>query len=405
MPARTKPVTHLGPGSEPVGYHQLHPDPGINFQCNRFLQWIGPAALAEIGSAARAAGSYADWVTAFEGLATRARAGERGLAAAYYDRAAEFFLPPGDPRRGPARARFLDGIRSAYDLWPVPVRYDGATLPAYDLAPPGKALGTVVMTGGFDEYVEEGFPALTALAQAGYRVIAFDGPGQGGALEDSGLPLTAAWERPVGAVLDHFGLDDVTLIGVSLGGGLAIRAAAFEPRVRRVIALDVLDDFLECLGRQAGPGATAALRVALGARARPLVNLAASVAAARKPLAAWGIRQGMHVTAARTAYDFFLAAGALTTRSVSARVTADVLLLAGAADHYVPRHQLYRQARALTQARSVTTRLFTAAEQAHNHCQIGNMGAALRTGLAWLQSLEPARWAPPPGPGAPDRAE
>ncbi|WP_236982418.1 MULTISPECIES: hypothetical protein [Mycobacterium] len=66
---------------------------------------------------------------------------------------------------------------------------------------------------------------------------------------------------------------------------------------------------------------------------------------------------------------------------------ADTLLLAGADDHYVPLHQLQRQAANLTSARSpVTTRLFTAAEQAGNHCQIGNIGACVSEILAWVDS-------------------
>ena len=48
------------------------------------------------------------------------------------------------------------------------------------------------------------------------------------------------------------------------------------------------------------------------------------------------------------------------TRDVSSLLTQDVLLCAGAEDHFVPLHQLYDQARWLTQARSVTTRIFTA---------------------------------------------
>ncbi|WP_433466606.1 alpha/beta fold hydrolase [Spirillospora sp. CA-128828] len=383
------PVIEYEPGSTPVGYHRLHPDVGINFQCNRFLQLIGPDALAEIRTAASAIGTYAEWIETFLALAARAREEQRILAGAYYDRAAEFFMRPGDARRAPARARFLRDIRALYGVTPVNVPYGDAAFPAYDLAPDGPPRGTIVVTGGFDEYVEEGLPLLAATRRAGYRVIAFDGPGQGGALEDARLPLTPAWEEPVGALLDHFEVTDVTLIGISLGGGLAIRAAAFDDRVRRVVAADVLDDFLECLARQAVPGAAPALRVLLAARARPLVNLAARLAAARKPLADWGLRQGMHVTATSTPYGFFQAARALTTRSVSARVTADVLLLAGTDDHYVPSHQLHRQAAALTRARSVSTRTFTAAEQAHNHCQIGNLGAALRAVLTWLDSLAP----------------
>jgi pimeloyl-ACP methyl ester carboxylesterase len=65
--------------------------------------------------------------------------------------------------------------------------------------------------------------------------------------------------------------------------------------------------------------------------------------------------------------------------------TADVLLLAGADDHYVPLKQLRRQAANLTRARSVSTRTFTAAEQAGNHCQVGNIGAAVRVIEGWLE--------------------
>jgi hypothetical protein len=62
-----------------------------------------------------------------------------------------------------------------------------------------------------------------------------------------------------------------------------------------------------------------------------------------------------------------------------------VLLLAGADDHYVPLKQLRRQAARLVRARSVMTRTFTAAEQASNHCQVGNIGGAVRVIQAWLK--------------------
>jgi hypothetical protein len=74
----------------------------------------------------------------------------------------------------------------------------------------------------------------------------------------------------------------------------------------------------------------------------------------------------------------------MSTRKISHLVRADVLLLAGADDHYVPLKQLGRQAANLANARSVTTRIFTAAEQASNHCQLGNIGAATRVMEAWL---------------------
>jgi pimeloyl-ACP methyl ester carboxylesterase len=89
-----------------------------------------------------------------------------------------------------------------------------------------------------------------AIARSGYQVIGFDGPRPG--WSPGGLRPGAhrEWHRPVGAVLDHFGLEGVTIVGISLGGGLAIRAAAHEPRVARVTADDILTDFLACNLRQ-----------------------------------------------------------------------------------------------------------------------------------------------------------
>lgn len=41
----------------------------------------------------------------------------------------------------------------------------------------------------------------------------------------------------------------------------------------------------------------------------------------------------------------------------------------------------------LTNARSVTARLFTREESAQNHCQAGNYGLALRTIVNWLDAM------------------
>jgi pimeloyl-ACP methyl ester carboxylesterase len=386
-----EPVLDLhGPAS---GYHDFHPDRSLNFQCNRWLEWIGPEAQDEIAAVVRDVGSYPEWIEAFLAVAARTRAEGRPVAAAYYDRAAEFFITPKDPRKAAARARFLETMRAQYGVQPDRVPYQGAWLPAYNLQPEHSTLApTVVVFGGYDSYIEEFLPLLTAIAAAGHRVVAFEGPGQGSALEDAGLVLTHEWERPVAAVLDHYGLDDVTAVGISMGGGLVIRAAAFEPRIRRAVAWDIFDDEIDVLGRQIAPGAAPVIRALLALRARRIVNTLARVKAARSPVTQWGIWQGMHITGTTSPYDFFAAAWAVTTRSISSRVSADVLLIAGADDHYVPLRQLYRQARNLTNARSVTTRVFTAAEQASNHCQIGNVRVCLRTILAWVETLtSPAR--------------
>lgn len=40
--------------------------------------------------------------------------------------------------------------------------------------------------------------------------------------------------------------------------------------------------------------------------------------------------------------------------------------------------------KALTRARSITGRLFTAADQAEHHCGIGNMGLVVQVMVDWL---------------------
>jgi pimeloyl-ACP methyl ester carboxylesterase len=370
----------------PIGYHQFHPDISINFQCNRWVQWIGPSAIDEVAELAAHANTYPEVIDGFLGLAERARAAGRTVAGAYYDRAAEFFMTAADPRRPAARARFLQAMRTAYGVTPDLIPFGSGSLPAYDLRPDHQIGATVVMFGGFDSYIEEFLPMIASMVDAGRRIVVFEGPGQGSALEDFGLTMIPEWEQPVGAVLDHYGLDNVAAVGISLGGGLVIRAAAFEPRISQVVAFDILDDFFETIARQIGRGVRIPLRALLTARASRVVNAIADRAVARKPVSEWGLQQGMHVTGTATPYDFLRSTTAMSTRKISHRVRADVLLLAGADDHYVPLSQLGRQAGNLTNARSVTTRIFTAAEQASNHCQLGNMGAASRLIDNWLGS-------------------
>jgi pimeloyl-ACP methyl ester carboxylesterase len=219
-------------------------------------------------------------------------------------------------------------------------------------------------------------------------VIGFEGPGQGSVLEEQRAALTPDWHRPVAAVLDEFGLDDVTLVGISLGGCLAIRAAAFEPRIRRVVAFDVLSDFFECMTMSVRPAqAVYVLRGLMSIGADSLIDRAVRGGARRSPLIDWGMSQAMRVFGCERPSQALRVAQSYQTADVSARVRQDVLLFAGAKDHYVPLTQLWDQARALTAARSITARIFTAEEQAHAHCQVGNLPLAIGTISDWAKKM------------------
>ncbi len=62
---------------------------------------------------------------------------------------------------------------------------------------------------------------MCRFADQGYDVIGFDGPGQRATRRRHGVAFDICWEKPTKAVLDFFHIDDVTIIGLSMGGWLA----------------------------------------------------------------------------------------------------------------------------------------------------------------------------------------
>jgi alpha-beta hydrolase superfamily lysophospholipase len=377
----------------PFGFHLLHPDVSMNFQMNRWYSWVGePGMLDEMRSVAPRISNYVDWKREFLALAQKAVGQGHVLRAGFYFRAADFFMRTADPDRRNARDQFLSAVRSVYGLaqfrHEVPYTAENAkgVLPAYRFTPT-QCKGTIVFFGGFDSYIEELTSAFFYLCDAGYEVIAFEGPGQGGALNEAGLTMTPAWHLPVKAVLDYFKLGHITLAGLSMGGCLVMRAAAFEPRVDRVVAYDIYPDALDVTLRQVGPVRRGLLKALLTLRAAPVVNAVAKWTARKSPIAQWGIEAGMQVTGASSPYGYFQRTKAYVTADVSALIKQDVLLLAGSEDHLVPMAHFHRQIKMLTNARSITARLFTARENAASHCQVGNYGLAFKTIVNWLDGL------------------
>ena len=115
------------------------------------------------------------------------------------------------------------------------------------------------------------------------------------------------------------------------------------------------------------------------------VNLLARHMSLSSPIVAWGLQQGMHVTGTQNPAQYFREIRRYTAAAVSSGVTQDVLLFAGQGDHLVPMRQFTEQISALTNARSLTARLFSGVESAQNHVQVGNLGLALRVIINWLE--------------------
>ena len=373
----------------PVGYHQLHPNVALNFQLNRFWEWVGEEQmLEELRAAAPRIATFADWVKEMLELSDKALADGRSLPAAYYARMAQFFLDPDDPRYQPALQRFLDNVLPGFGVTPDDhhmVPYQQARLSVYRFTPE-RPRGAIVVFGGYDSYIEEWLPAALAFRDAGLDTVVFDGPGQGTVL-DAGTPMTPDWHLPVAAILDYFGLAGVTLVGFSLGGCLVIRATAREPRVARAIAWDICPDSFQAANRAFAAAGLDAITANSGQIPAPVVNAAVTAAAKTDLLTEWALAQGERVMGASTPADLFQTYRQYRTDDVSPLITQDVLLMAGTKDHYIPFPMLADQLLTLTAARSVTARAFTEAEHAAAHCQCGNTGRAIKVILDWLDAF------------------
>lgn len=190
------------------------------------------------------------------------------LRASNYYRTAEFFLrddPTHDPRVADTSARAIETFRSAPDVqtqWAqVRIAYEGVHLDGYYLNVTGDEPGpTLLAHGGFDSTVEEMyFTVGEAARRYGWNCLIFEGPGQGSALRHHGLTFRHDWEAVVTPVVD-FALtlpgvdpDRLALLGMSMGGYLAPRAAAYEHRLAACVAYDGVISMADAMPKTAAP--------------------------------------------------------------------------------------------------------------------------------------------------------
>jgi alpha-beta hydrolase superfamily lysophospholipase len=367
----------------PVGYHEFHKDQGINFQLNRYYSF-GYARFEDMKEAGQKINSFEDWKIEMLKLAETAVSEGRLMNAAFYYRAAEFFVLRDDPEKELLYDKFIDQFYMAFqddEIKKYEVPYNDTFLPAIRIQPVAtEKRGTVVVHGGNDSFMEEIYSVMRYFPDLGYELIAFEGPGQGSALKKYGLPLNIEWEKPTKAILDYFKLDDVTLLGVSMGGWLCIRAAAFEPRIKRVIAWSVsfdVNQYTNIVGQQ--------IAKLFMSKFRNFANNVMVKKMKKNLMYSWFVNNLMYITNKEVPIEAFDVLMQFNEENLhSDLVRQDVLILTGREDHLIPFKMHDMQVKALTSARSVTGRAFSKEENAQNHCQIGNIGLALDVMEKWI---------------------
>ncbi|MFI5979629.1 alpha/beta fold hydrolase [Streptomyces sp. NPDC051555] len=348
--------------------------------------WLATAERVDAEAAASLAGRHP--VSARDGF----------LRASNYYRSAEFFLHgnSADPRIRHAYDASVRCFRQAAALFtpsvePIEIPYEGTTLPGYLYRPAGAgdaALPTLVMFNGFDGTAEEmHFFGAAAAVERGYAVVTFDGPGQPGTLHRQGLHFRPDWENVVTPVLDHVlalpGVDPerVGVLGVSMGGYLAPRAAAFDQRIAAVVALDGVYD-LGDISTASIPLPRKEAEERLRAPYAPEIDAALEAAMAASPIAKWAMEQGMFTMGVDSPRAFCAAYLDYHLRDgIAERISCPVLVCCGEDDGFFKGQPeaLYEH---LTCEKTFLS--FTAEEGADAHCQAGAQRLAFARIYDWL---------------------
>jgi pimeloyl-ACP methyl ester carboxylesterase len=369
----------------PVGYHQFHKKQVYNFQFNRWYS-LGFARYEDMVHAGATIKNFTDWKPALLDLAKKAEQENRLKNACIYYRGAEFYIDQNDPDKNHCYQTFLDMFYDVFkedNIKRFKVPYQNSYLPALLVrSHADEKKGTILMHGGFDSFIEEFYYMMKIFSDHGYDVAAFEGPGQGGARRLYDLAWDEHWEKPTKAVLDHLNLDDVAIYGISMGGHLCLRAAAFEPRIKQVISSGGAVDYWKITN----PVAIGLLRFFM--RFEDFTTKQMKKKMEKDPHHRWLAENSMYITKIDNPFKASMKMLDMNMDNAQPdRITQDVLFLSGEKDHFIPKKIHRINMNALQNARSVKGILYTPKTHAQNHCQIGNIPLVCKDVLNWLDEM------------------
>ena len=325
---------------------------------------------------------------------------EAYLRASNYYRAAEFLLiSPEDPRIQTTWGSSKECFSNAGKLFSPPIEsieipYEGTTLPGHfyrlnentnnDTATP-LPRPTLIAHGGFDSTLEElyTFAAAPAL-ERGYNCLTFEGPGQGGVIRKQKIPFRYDWEKVVTPVIDYALTRDrdidpnkIALIGISMGGYLAARAAAFENRISACILYNGVYDGYDAFAS----GFPQSLRTAVENGNLNAVNTVIDILSDIDANLRFNMKHGMWTTGTNSPFELIQGSKKYTVKGIAQKIKCPTLVLEAEKDDSFP-----GQPRMVYDALTCPKKyiLFTSEEGAEEHCQSGAPAISNQRIFDWL---------------------
>jgi len=319
---------------------------------------------------------------------------EAYLRASNYYRSAGFYMHSNTNRPKSliswkkSKESFLAAISSLQNIEPVKIPYKETTLPGYFI----KTLDSkekhplLIVHTGFDGTGEELYFAVgLAAIKRGYNCLIFEGPGQGEVIRLQNIPFRYDWEKVVTPVIDYVltrpdvDKDKIALMGISMGGYLAPRAAAFDRRIKACIANGGIFDFSENFYESLPPELIELLKTD-----PEKFNAEMEKAIEENTEARWFFDNGMWTFGVKSPADLVLALKKYTLQDVVKQIKCNMLVIESEADMFFK-----GQAKKLYDELECPKDfiLFTKTETAQAHCQVGATAISNEIIFNWLDKI------------------
>jgi len=371
------------------------------------MTWSGQADVGECLETASRVNSAdpdswaAEWTKTADKLLSAAEAAEKQnhkvSAGQAYMRAATYYSAALHRHNNPNAQIVKDNTLAASKYFrkavkllgipaePVKIPYENTTLPGYFFRSPlakGPAPVLIVHQGRDGWAMHCKYIADAAISR-GYHCLLIDGPGQGETLRLQGLPFRPDWENVITPVVDYLikqkdvDPDRIGLMGLSMGGALAPRAAAFEKRIKVCVAnpgvlswTDIISGFLGQIDPR--------LNDLWKSDPAGFNSLIASISA-QVPLVDWGIRDMMWKHGVQTPAELMVQMQDYSNNDIVSKITCRMLVMDGAADEYSQGRDLYE---ALAGTKDYM--FFGGDDPALQHCQVGAQASSSASLFDWL---------------------
>lgn len=344
---------------------------------------------------------YAD-----ESLASghKVSAREAYLRACNYYRAAELLLiDPADPRIQTTWGKSKECFSKAASLFSPPVELieipyeETTTLPGYFYRTDNDNSSnssnnnirnprpTLIVHGGFDSTLEELYASAAAPAlERGYNCLTFEGPGQGGVIRKQKSPFRYDWEKVVSPVVEYalsrtqeVDPKHIALMGISMGGYLAARAAAFEHRISACILYNGVYDGYDALASSLSKS----LLNAIENGKQEIVNAAFEILMDSDPNIRFNMAHGMWTSGSNSPYELIMKSKDYTVKNIAKSIECPTLVLEAEKDDSFPGQPKKVYDELTCQKKYI---LFTSEEGAEEHCQCGASALSNQRIFDWL---------------------